>query len=133
MDIPLMPSELDQIKDAPIRRAMVSVWQHLARSINGRLYVGDAQSQLKKQTGNIDGVFPNPNNALVGGYPITTPGVANTEFTVTHNLGRIPAGYDVKAIDQAAIIYDSRRNNWTKTQMFLKANAASVNITLFVH
>jgi hypothetical protein len=97
------------------------------------LYIGDAQSQLKKLTGNVDGVFPNPNNALVGGYPITTPGVANTEFTITHNLGRIPAGYDVKAIDQAAIIYDSRRNAWTKTQMFLKANAASVNITLFVH
>lgn len=102
----------------------------LARSINGRIDFGSPQGQSKKVPGNIDGTWP---GTLTGGYTITTPGVADTEFTVTHNLGRIPTGYEVKSKDKAAIVYDSRKNLWTTTQMFLKCNVATVQIVLFVH
>lgn len=60
-----------------------------------------------------------------------TPGVANTEFTVTHNLGVVPVGYLVMSVDQAAIIYKST-TVWTGTAIFLKCNATNVNYVLFV-
>lgn len=62
----------------------------------------------------------------------TTPGVANTEFAVTHNLNRIPNGFDVKRMDKAARFYDSG-TAWTKTQIFLKCDVVTVKYTLFIH
>src|SRR6266849_3907617 len=108
MKIPVSPEELKQIKDGSTRQAIQVLWPKLARSINGRIDFGSPQGQSKKQPGNIDGVWP---GTLAAGYMITTPG-ANVEFTVTHNLGRISVGYDVRSIDQAAIVYDSRKSSW---------------------
>lgn len=70
----------------------------------------------------------------MGAYYITgvaLPGVANTEFTITHNLNRVPQHY-MTALDQAGQIYDSRRANWTATQMFLKSTTANGNLTILV-
>lgn len=55
-----------------------------------------------------------------------TPGTANTEFAIAHQLGRIPIGFIVASVDQAAIIYKST-TSWTKTNIYLKCNATSVN------
>lgn len=63
--------------------------------------------------------------------PIVTPGVADTEFTVDHSLGIVPTYY-VWDVDKNAVVYDSRRANWTVTQMFLKASAATVTLYLIV-
>lgn len=63
--------------------------------------------------------------------PITTPGTANTEFTVVHNLGIKPTYYIVN-VDQNCVVYDSQRANWTESQMFLKCSAASAVIYLIV-
>lgn len=130
MKLPITTDDLNQIEDRPTRQSMMIMRKDLARAINGRIDFGSPQGQSKKVPGNIDGVWP---GTLASGYMITTPGVADTEFTVTHNLGRIPTGYDVKSLDKAAIVYDSRKNLWTVTQMFLKCNVATVQIVLFVH
>jgi len=70
---------------------------------------------------NIDGEF----------VTITSPAGADTEFTVTHNLGRVPVGFFVVNIDKVGIVYDGG-TVWTTTQMFLKVNAATVTLTIFV-
>lgn len=129
MDVQIVPGELNQIKDPQLKSALLGMWTKLVRSVNGRLDFGSPQGQAKKLTGNIDGTWP---GTLAAGYTITTPG-ANVEFTVTHNLGRIPTGYDIRSIDAAAHVYDSRKTLWTTTQMFLKCDVATVHLVLFVH
>lgn len=62
----------------------------------------------------------------------TSPATANTQFTVNHQLGRVPVGFDLKRANAAASFYDSG-TTWTSTQIFLKASAASVAYTLFIH
>jgi hypothetical protein len=56
----------------------------------------------------------------------TAPGTANTEFAISHSLGRIPIGFLVASVDQAAIIYKST-TAWTSSHVYLKCNVASVN------
>src|SRR5580765_364114 len=115
MNIPSAPPSMHKIKDKGFRDLLSEQWAHLSRAINGKLDFGSPENTAQKSSGNLDGVWP---GTLAGGYTITTPGAANTEFTVTHNLGRIPTGYDVKSIDGPGIVYDSRKNLWTATQMF---------------
>jgi hypothetical protein len=130
MKVPTIPEDLHLVKDESTRRFFNSMWTKLVRSINGRIDFGSPQGQSKGAVGNIDGTWP---GTLAGGYMITTPGVANTQFTVTHNLGRIPVGYDVRSIDAAAHVYDSNKAGWTKTTMLLKCDVATVHLVLFVH
>ena len=63
--------------------------------------------------------------------PIVTPGVANGEFTVEHDLGRTPINY-IWNVDQNGVVYDSRRVNWTDRQLFLKCSAVSATLYLIV-
>lgn len=58
-------------------------------------------------------------------------GTADTEFTITHPLGRIPAGFLVTRIDKAGTVYDSG-TPWTNTTIYLKCSAASAVVTLRV-
>ena len=63
--------------------------------------------------------------------PLTTPSGTDVEFTVAHNLGVIPAGY-IWTVDQGVVIYDSRRDQWTTSQMFLKCTGSIVKVRLIV-
>lgn len=130
MKVTHIPDELRLIPDNATKGAISSMWNKLIQVVNYKISYSDPQSQAKGITGNIDGVWP---GTLAAGYTVTTPGSANTEFTVTHNLGRVPVGYDIKSKDRAGQIYDSRKASWTNTQMFLKADTASMSIVLFVH
>lgn len=60
----------------------------------------------------------------------TTDG-ADTEFSITHQLGRIPIGIIVIRTNKAGVFYDSG-TTWTKTTIFLKCNTATVTFTLLV-
>jgi len=62
----------------------------------------------------------------------TSPATADTEFSITVNLGYTPVGFDVKRQDKAASFYDSG-TAWTATTIYLKCSVASVKYTLFVH
>lgn len=59
-------------------------------------------------------------------------GAANTAFTVTHNLGKIPISY-VANIDKNGTIYDYDRTTWTASTLQLKCSAANckLNIVIF--
>jgi len=94
-----------------------------SRAINGGLEFG-----APGQTG------PGRNglkNVLGFWVDVTTPG-ADVEFTVNHNLQYVPTGIIVFAVDKAAVIYASRKNQWTVTQAFFKANLATVSLQGFV-
>jgi hypothetical protein len=62
---------------------------------------------------------------------LNTPSTPDMEFTVVHNLGRIPTGYIWNA-DGAGSLYDSRRANWTESQMFLKFSGGQTALKLIV-
>lgn len=83
--------------------------------------------------GGVEFGSPSNGNINMRGFWVDTitPG-ADVEFTVDHNLGYIPIGIIVVSVDKAAIVYASRKNQWTETQLFLKCNVATVSLQGFV-
>ena len=61
----------------------------------------------------------------------TTPGVANTEFAVTHVLGRIPVTF-FGHTDNGGVLYKSLVTPWSKTQIFLKCTTATAGYSVVV-
>lgn len=61
----------------------------------------------------------------------TTPGVANTEFSVAHTLGTIPMGFLVLSTGAAAHIYKST-TAWTTTTIYLKCDQPTVAFALII-
>lgn len=103
--------------------------QDIEKQINGGIAFGVPSTVLfrggfhtiAQRCDNIDGVL----------IKVPNSGTANTEFTIVHNLGRIPVGFDVKRINSASTVFDSG-TAWTKTKMFLKCSGGNAIITLFV-
>ena len=62
---------------------------------------------------------------------VANSGNADTEFSVTHHLGRTPTGFIVTDIDKAGIVYDSG-TVWTTSLIYLKCNVATAAFTLTV-
>jgi len=60
-----------------------------------------------------------------------TPATPATQFPVNHNLGRIPKGFLILSTDQPAHIYKAS-TPWTKTQIYLASDTASVNYQIFI-
>ncbi|CAB4164980.1 hypothetical protein UFOVP1537_41 [uncultured Caudovirales phage] len=61
----------------------------------------------------------------------TAHATPNTEFSVTHNLQRIPTIYIVN-IDRSGIVYDSSRSTWTAQTIKLKCSVASAVLHLVI-
>jgi len=61
----------------------------------------------------------------------TSNGVADTEDTVAHGLGKVPTGYIVASVDKAGIVYKSGTAH-TSTNLFLKCSAATTAVKLIV-
>lgn len=70
---------------------------------------------------NIDGNFGS----------IADTGPADTQFSVTHNLNRVPIGFHVIRQNLAGSFYDSG-TTWTTTEIFLKCSVAHVTATFFI-
>lgn len=64
---------------------------------------------------------------------VTAPAVANTEFAIPHNLGRVPTWYDYN-IDRAGILYQlpDTLTPWTTTNIYLKCSVASAKLRIFI-
>jgi hypothetical protein len=64
----------------------------------------------------------------------TSPGTANTEFAITHNLGRIPQGYFVGGVNPAGTLYQLAGSGtaWTTTQIFVKCTVATVSFEVYI-
>ena len=104
----------------------IPFFQDVAKQINGGISFGAQADPSVNSSGiaslNIDGQWAK----------VTSPVAPNTQFAVTHNLNRIPVGFDVKRQNLACSVYDSG-TAWTTTQIFLKCSVASVTLTLFIH
>ena len=62
---------------------------------------------------------------------VADSGSANAEFTVSHNLGRIPNGFILTKSDKACNVYDSG-STWTTSALYLKCDAANVALSLSI-
>lgn len=67
----------------------------------------------------------------------TTPGVANTTFTVNHNLQRIPIGFITARVSGPSVIYDSGAA-WTAATnsalgtISLQCNGTNIAFTIII-
>ena len=93
----------------------------LVRKVNRRISFGDGVDGYR--AGNLDAQYVDV---------ATTPGVADTEFTVVHGLQRVPVGYIVVRKDKACDVYDSSIGSWTDSLMFLKCTVATATVKLIV-
>lgn len=107
----LLPPTLE-----PAVNSLQKLYKLLISVINGKVSFGDG-----KRTNNIDGSW----------VSVVTPGVANTDFTVSHVLNRIPVGYLVVSKSAAVDIYTGSVAA-TATQITLRATVTGVNIVLFI-
>jgi hypothetical protein len=90
-------------------------------AIDGNLSFGNIS--MGQPTGNLK------TEMLTG----TTPATANTAFTLTHTLGKIPNGALLIQSNVAAILYgDMTDQSWTTTTITLLCNQASVNYVILV-
>lgn len=79
-------------------------------------------------------LVPKDDSRNIDGWPVTgvvTPAVADTAFSVTHGLRRVPVGFHVLSKNKAVDIYESGVA-WTTTTISLKASVASATIKLFI-
>ena len=97
-------------------KRLVFYFRKLAQVVNGQISFGDGTD-----SDNIDGVW----------ISTTSNAIANAEFPVTHNLGRVPAGYLIMSKDDLGIIYDGT-TSWTDSTLYLRCNVASMNFKVFV-
>jgi hypothetical protein len=93
-----------------------NVYQNLVTVINGNIGFGDGTN-----ADNISGAWAT----------VITPGTPNTDFVITHNLGRVPVGYLIMIKNAAVDVYTGSTGA-TKTQITLRATVASVTIKLFI-
>src|SRR6267142_1583763 len=93
-----------------------NVYQNLIGVINGRVGFGDGTLP-----DNIDGSWIN----------VVAPVAPNTDFTVNHNLQRLPVGYWIMQKDRACDIYTGSVAA-TTTQLTLRATVASAVLRLFI-
>ena len=100
--------------------ALRDVVNQIADRMNGGVTFGNGSTA--SQAGNVDAVYATA----------ITPGVANTEFTLKHELGRIPIGFHTTMNTTPGSVYASRPQSWTATQVYLKCSAASANITVML-
>jgi hypothetical protein len=97
-------------------KAVLRAWQLLTGIVNGQLTFGDGVN-----LDNISGFWAN----------VADTGAANTDFVVTHNLGRIPAGYLTFSASIATDIYTGSTAA-TKTTVILRSSAAHAAVRLFI-
>jgi hypothetical protein len=100
------------------QRMLRKIYEQLARVVNGQISFGDGVNEFSD---NIDGVWANT----------TTPVGANTDFTIAHNLGRIPNGWLVVNQD-ANGVYFLGTVAPTTTEITLQCDKSSVTVRLFI-
>lgn len=100
-------------------QSLQRIYQLVAKAINGNIEFGSPTAGPL----NINGVWATP----------TTPGTPNTDFTITHNLGRQAVAYLICAKNAACDVYVSPSANPNPTtQLILRATVANVALTLFI-
>lgn len=103
-------------------KMLKDVYKALRGNISyGRQGFNQQDVTLGLVTDNIDGAFGT----------IADSGVADTQFSVVHNLNRVPIGFHVVRQNKAGSFYDSG-TAWSTTHIYLKCNVANVAATFFI-
>lgn len=92
------------------------LYEQLARVVNGLISFGNGISR-----DNIDGEWAS----------VPDTGTADTDFTITHNMLRIPVGWILMNQTKAGVLYKGSVP-WTTTTITLKCNVANDNILIFI-
>jgi hypothetical protein len=100
----------------PFQMMLQKLWRNLAQTVNYSISFGDGTTP-----DNIAGVW----------VTFTTAASPNTDFVITHNLGRLPVGYIPMEKSAAVDIYNGSAAP-TTTQATLRASVGSVAVRLFV-
>jgi len=79
----------------------------------------------------INGGLKIPDNISSDIVAVADTGLANTEFTVTHTLKRVPQGFIIINNDKAGVVYNST-TVWTTTAIYLKCNTANCSISVLL-
>lgn len=121
--MPLVNAADDFIEPPPenTEPRLLKMLKQVAARLNGGLSLGDGSN------GSRCGSF---NNRWV---QVTSPAVADTEFTIVVNLGRRPIGYRVCSQSEACSVYASRPpGSWSKNILYLKCSGTAVDLLLEV-
>ena len=115
---------------------VVAAYNNLVERLQDLLIVGE-RGGLDKANIQRRGIYLGAGSGIAGNLDAvyvayTSHATANTEDTVTHNLGRVPVGYLVIDRDKAGMVYSSNKAAWTTTTMRLKCDVASTTATLLV-
>ena len=94
--------------------------EHLADQIAGKISYGSTM-------GNTD----QDQNLLIWKASGVTPGVANTDFTITHSLGSVPNTIVGQDTDNGGLLYRGSVA-WTKTTITLRCTTATANYKVIV-
>ena len=97
--------------DKSLTQELLSAWRELSSLLNGGIKFED-----------------NFNAQIID---VSDSGTINTEFSVSHDLKRVPSGFLVFNINKAGVVYDSG-TAWTTAALFLKCSAANATIKLLV-
>jgi hypothetical protein len=92
------------------------LYEQLVRIVNGQLSFGNGTT---------------PDNMAGAWAAVADTGLANTDFTITHNLLRVPVGFIVMNQTLAGVIYKGSVA-WTDTQITLRCSVAHDNILIFI-
>lgn len=79
----------------------------------------------------LDGGVSFDDNMDVSRVSVQSHATPGTEFSVAHELGKVPLGYIVAGQTAAGSVYDGTSAN-TKTTLYLKSDAASTTFRLIV-
>lgn len=98
--------------------------------VNGGISSGGNISY--NNTGFVPGIHTIPGNTDTVHVNVQAAGTANIEFTVIHNLNRIPTGFRVANRNNVGNVYSSG-TAWTVTQIFLKCDQVNTQFTLEIY
>jgi hypothetical protein len=62
----------------------------------------------------------------------TTPGVANTDFTIQHGLGKVPITIAAQDTNNGGLLYRSPATAWTKTAVTLRCTTVSAAYNVII-
>ena len=100
-----------------------------------RKFDKDLMSQLNEAFRNLDAILNRgikfQDNVDCRLVTFTSDGVADTENTVAHTLGKVPVGFLVYSLDKGAVVYNGT-TAFTKTNIYLKVNTATTVVKIIV-
>ena len=117
--IPPLKSEEGKVTDV-VLGIITSALRAIVLLLNGRVSMGDgAQSSW---SGNMNGQY----------REFTTTGVADTQMTIDHGLGRVPIGFIPINNNKAYCLYNDEPYGWNEDYITLKCDTSSVLVKIWL-